>query len=216
MTNETVDRKNAKTSALPAKPSKATLADALIAGSKKAYKMKTDEQIQIRAEIITRAYESTKSDHALKSKVFVYYVTQIKKQGFTLDQVLPFFKSEIDGMFEALQLKEIATDETTKEKVDATAVFKNVKRLFSQASERFDRAAGSNNKGADDERADPLAAIRSTFEQKSVVNIADAFWQIKNEKRKEEIIKALFEKLTADSKAALYLELEAMAEAGEE
>jgi hypothetical protein len=209
MTNETVDCKNAK-------PSKASLADAIIKGQKKAYAMKTDEQIGYRAEIITRAYESSKTDHALKSKVFVYYVKEVKKQGFTLEQVLPFFKSEIEGMFEALQLKEIATDETTKEKVDAEAVFKNIKRLFNQASDRFDRAAGVANKGPDANKEDPLAAIRSTFEQKSIVNISDAFWQIKSEKRKEEIIKALFEKLTAESKAALYLELEAMAEDGEE
>lgn len=212
MTTETVDRKNARA----VKPSKTSLAEALIKGSKKAYAMKTDEQISYRAEIIQRAYESSKTDHALKSKVFVYYVKEVKKQGFTLEQVLPFFRSEIEGMFDALKLKEIATDETTKEKVDAEAVFKNIKRLFNQASDRFDRAAGARNKGPDANKDDPLAAIRSTFEQKSIANISDAFWQIKSEKRKEEIIKALFEKLTSESKAALYLELEAMSEEGEE
>jgi hypothetical protein len=196
-------------------PPKASLADALIAGSKRAYAAKTDDQIAIRAEIITRAYETSKSDHALKSKVFVYYVTQVKKVGFTMDQVLPFFRSEIEGLFEARRLKEIATDEATQDKVDAQTVYKRLKSLLAQAADRFDRAGG-HAKGPDEDRADPLAAIRSTFEQRSVGDLADAFWQIKTEKRKETIIKALFEKLTPDSKAALYLELEEMAEEGAE
>jgi hypothetical protein len=189
-----------------------TLADTLTAGMKKAYVMKDDAQITLRSEIIKRAYESTKADHALKTKVFIYYVQQIQKNGFTNDQVMPFFKSEIDGMFESKKLKEIATDETTKEKVDNKAVFNTIKRLLTQAAERFSKASGANTKGPDQDKEDPLAAIRSTFEQKSLTNIADAFWQVKSDKRKEEIIKALYAKLTADSKAALYLEIEAMQE----
>lgn len=192
-----------------------SLADALVASSKKAYIMKSDDQVSYRAEIIKRAYESSKTDHALKTIIFVYYVKEVKKQGFTIDQILPFFKTEITTLFITRKLREIAADETTKEKVDADVVYKTIKRLFSQAADRFDRAAGTSDKGPDDDRADPLAAIRSTFEQKSIVNIADAFWQIKSEKRKEDIIKALFSKLTIESKEALYLELEAMTEAEE-
>lgn len=188
---------------------KTALVDSVLKASDKAYAMKTDDQIAMRNEIIKAAYTTAKADHALKNKVFVYYVKEIKNRGLTVDQVIPFFKSEIDGLFEAKKLKETATDEETKEKVDAKAVMSAIRRMLSAAVDRYSKA-GNNGKGPDDNKEDPLAGIRTMFEKTSLENMADAFWQMKNEKRKEDIIKALFGKLTSDAKAALYIELEAM------
>lgn len=189
---------------------KSSLVAAIQQSAGKAYEMKADDQVAMRAEIIKAAYTTAKADHALKNKVFVYYVKEIKRRALTVEQILTFFKSEIEAQFDAKKLKETATDEETKEKVDAKAVYAAVRRMLNAAQDRYNSAAGKNNKGADQDKDDPLAQIRSVFEKSSLVNMADAFWQMKNEKRKEDIIKALFAKLTPDAKAALYIELEAM------
>lgn len=193
---------------------KSALVDAVIKSADKSYTLKTDEQIDLRAEIIKAAYNTAKADHALKNKVFVYYVKEIKRRGMTIENVLTFFKSEIDAQFDSKKLRETPTDETTKEKVDAKAVYAAVRRMLNAAQDRYNRASGAGDKGADQNKEDPLASIRSVFEKASLANMSDAFWQMKNETRKEDIIKALFAKLTADSKAALYTELEVM-ESGE-
>lgn len=214
MTTKTVNAKNLSTAAIATKAdtkvTKGALVDSIMQSAGKAYEMKADDQVAMRADIIKAAYTTAKADHALKNKVFVYYVKEIKRRGLTVEQILTFFKSEIEAQFQAKKLKETATDEETKEKVDAKAVYSAVRRMLTQAQDRYNTASGTNNKGADQNGDDPLAAIRGMFEKSSLVNIADAFWQMKNEKRKEDIIKALFDKLGSDAKAALYLELEAM------
>lgn len=186
---------------------KSALVDAVIKSADKSYALKTDEQIDLRAEIIKAAYTTARADYALKAKVYVYYVKEIARRGMTIENVLTFFKSEIDAQFESKKLRETSTDETTKEKVDAKAVYQAVRRMLTSARDEYSRDK-VGGKGADQDKTDPLAAIRTALDKMSLVNIADAFYQLKSEQRKEDIIKAMFAKLTPDAKARLYIKLE--------
>lgn len=75
----------------------------------------SQEQRDLRAEIIKAAYTASKADYALKAKIFVYYVKQVKAHGITLDVILPNFVQEIKDAFRSKTLKALATDENTKE-----------------------------------------------------------------------------------------------------
>lgn len=172
----------------------------------------SQEQRDLRAEIIKAAYTASKADYTLKAKIFVYYVQQVKAHGITLDVILPNFVQEIKDAFRSKALKALATDENTKEALDEDVVIRNVKRMFKLAAERYDVARGADKKGPDDQTDSPLATIRTTFEQSSLENIADAFALVKKEERKVKIIREMFQKLTTDAKEALLLELEAIAE----
>lgn len=174
--------------------------------------LSSNEQRDMRAEIIKAAYASSKADYALKTKIFIYYVKQVKAHNITLPVILANFEEEVKAMFRSKTLKALATDKETQEGLDEKVVMRNIRRMFTAAADRYDSARGTNTKGADEKKADPLAPIRTTFEQSSITNIADAFWQVKKEERKVEIIKELFSKLTDDSKEALLFDLEAIVE----
>ena len=203
MTTGTVERKNTKNA-------QSSLVNDVLAQSEALANHDDEvspEQLEKRSEIIRAAYETVKADYKLKNKVYVYYMVEIKKAARNLDSVLAHFKREIETMFEDGQLRKTQKD-SHDDVIDSKAVFANVKRWFAQAVARSDKNSGRNEKGPDQDKTDPLASIKEIFKTKSLDSISSAFAQLRDYKRQSGIILSMFEMMTVEERAALYLDLE--------